>query len=143
MTSFGFCVVAALSSQTISLPFIFVCRIPSLLQVIGGSRSSEIIPFQVYQNPGGNVEEFRDWFIRRCNSNLADELVKGLYDMVSPGKGLVIKFRSLPSYFSESQSTYVHATSWPRQLSFSGVGIIGLPTKSIREVRGRYCESSI
>ena len=54
---------------------------PSIVQLIGASRSTASIPFQVFHMPGDQVEILEDWLKRTLSSNPV-ETIYGLYDMV-------------------------------------------------------------
>ena len=52
-----------------------------MLQLIGASRATSSIPFQVFHMPDGHVETLKSWLGRTLSSNPVEAMF-GLYDMV-------------------------------------------------------------
>jgi len=72
-----------------------LCRDSSLLQLMGSSTSSSTIPFQVYDAPSGQIEDFQDWYGRTVKSNMV-ETIYGLYDMVCTYLGALFRSIDIP-----------------------------------------------
>ena len=60
---------------------LFIRRDPLILQLIGGSRFSSRILFEVYRMPGENLESLKGW-VRWTHSSNPLEFIYGFHVMV-------------------------------------------------------------